>query len=177
MAYRKDACKVYRIIGSFLIISGCTLVGAIKFSAEKREIRLIQELVNALNIMICQLEFQRTPLPELCTHVAKSNNELTDFFLLLENELKTQVLANVSDCVDIVIENIKTFPGCVEELLLLLGDSLGRYDADGQLSQLRHVVAVCCNTLDNLQQRHNKMGKTNQTLWICAGVALAVIML
>ena len=62
-------------------------------------------------------------------------------------------------------------------LLFLLGDSLGKYDLDGQLKGIDFVRKNCEEILAKQVQELNNCVRTYKTLGVCAGAALAILLL
>ena len=60
-------------------------------------------------------------------------------------------------------------------MLMLLGDSLGKYDLEGQISGLIAVKESCKQLLEPLQLQLSNKLKTYRTLGFCAGLMVAII--
>ena len=175
---RRDVNKLYRVIGALLIIVCSTLAGRKKVMDDKNNIKLVSEYIKALNIMICELKFRRTPLPSLCAFVSeRTNGAVSKVFKLLEQELNFQVMPDVMTCCHTVIGKCSGLPARLKELFIMGGESLGVFDMDGQIDQLRYVKNIAEKILEDDRKRYERFGRTAQTLWICGGIALAVILI
>ena len=168
---------MFRLVGALLLVSGCAWIGRMKVGADKRNIRVIGEFVKGINTMLCELEFRRTPLPDLCRVVAEcTEGVVSGYFSALERELSNFAAPNVKSCSDTVIRQYGDIPADLKPLFSLTGESLGMFGVNGQAEQLRYIKEKAENMLEHVQKRFEVFGHTHQTLWICAGVALAVIM-
>lgn len=58
-----------------------------------------------------------------------------------------------------------------------LGRNLGRFDLTGQLSSLRALRAGCEDSLKQLTDNRDNRLRSYQTLGLCTGAALAVLLL
>ena len=57
-----------------------------------------------------------------------------------------------------------------------LGSSLGRFDLSGQLKGLQSVRGECLRELESLEKNQPERLKSYQTLGMCAGAALVIIL-
>jgi len=62
--------------------------------------------------------------------------------------------------------------GAAEEL----GGNLGRFDIPGQLRGLENTRKECCDKLQMLTQNNDSRLRSYQTLGLCAGAALAILL-
>ena len=65
----------------------------------------------------------------------------------------------------------------VKELLMSLGQSLGRFDLEGQLKGLAFVQEQCRNTLICLKSEQATRNRSFRVLGLCAGIALAILLI
>ena len=165
-----------RIIGAVLIILGCGGVGFAIAASYHKEERTLRQLLNALDYMQCELQYHRTPLPELCRQVAAADKGiLKKVFFSLTTELEDQISPDVERCMAHVLSSCKELPQLVGEALELLGQSLGRFDIEGQLKGLERVRSECRRGIENLEQNEILRNRSYQTLGLCAGAALAIL--
>ena len=88
-----------RWIGAAFILISCGGLGfSIAYNYRQRE-RLLQQLLNALEMMSSELEYRLTPLPELSRKAAKvCGGVLRDVFLNLARELEWQSEPDAGGC-------------------------------------------------------------------------------
>lgn len=169
---------IIRLMGACMVIAGCTVCGVITSCNQKKGIETLEELVWVLDSLTCELEYNRTPLPELCRRIAKSRTGmLRTFFIHLADEMDSQIKPSVPSCVGAALQNSPGLPQEVQSLLYQLGDSMGRFDVEGEILSLQALRSAAEQRLDVMRIARKEKGKTNQTLWVCAGVAAAVLMM
>lgn len=168
----------YKWIGAMLIILGCGGFGFSLAAVHVREERLLRQLIGILDYMECELQFHMTPLPDLCRQAGQdTHGRLQQIFLALSQELEQQISPDVSTCMAVAMGHASDIPRNTEENLRLLGSSLGRFDLDGQLMGLETVRANCRKDLNSLNTNRDARLRSYQTLGICAGAALAILLI
>ena len=70
----------------------------------------------------------------------------------------------------------RELPRCVRRNLKQLALSLGRYDLEGQLQGLEMVRQQCRKDLEELESDRFDRMRSYQTLAVCAGAALAILL-
>ena len=167
-----------RLLGAFLILSGCGWFGFSMASAHRARENGLRQLIRAAEFMECELQFRQTPLPQLC-HLTSNilNGELGRLFSELGERLDRRSYADVSACMDSVQYDHPNLPEGIGPILSELGQHLGQFDLAGQLSSLRSVQAECESALKQLMDNKENRLRSYQTLGLCTGAALAVLLL
>lgn len=167
----------YKWIGAILIVTGCAGFGLSLSAAHRREENCLRSLMAALDYMVCELHFRAPALPELCRGAAKiSGRGVGQVFSALAAELETSSAADVGHCMNIALEN-GDLPPKARDQLQILGTSLGRFDMEGQMKSLESVRASCRRTLDSLTADRDSRLRNYQTLSLCTGAALAILLI
>ena len=167
-----------RVIGAVLIILGTTYLGVKIAAYQNSTICMLEELCGILDYLACELEYRRLPLPELCRSVAgNKKSQIFDFFQRIAEEMDAQICPSVAACTESVLLQKDSLPDTVSILLRRLGNLLGRFDVEGEIVGLHSLRQECENVLEHLRLQKAQKGKSNQTLWICAGVMAAVLMM
>lgn len=167
-----------KLIGAVLIIVACGAFGYRIAATHKREERTLKNLICALDFMECELQFRMTALPELCRQTAADTNGiLANVFVSLADELESQICPDVKSCMTAVLNKTKDIPSKTLESLHLLGQSLGRFDLQGQLKGLETVRQECRIKLNKLMGNSDVRTRSYQTLGICAGAALVILLM
>lgn len=165
-------------IGAICIIAGCAGCGFSAASAGKRETRMLQELLNAVRFMECELQFKLTTLPELCRQAGKaSSGPIREVFWNLSRELDWQIEPDAGSCMAEAIEKSHTLPKKIRNLFYQLGASLGRFDLSGQLKELEYIRIACENELQIRMNCQDVRIRSYRTIGLCAGTALAILLL
>ncbi len=165
-------------IGAFLIIAGSGFFGFSLCAKHRNEEASLMKLIRALDYMACELQFRLTPLPELCRTAGKeSGGQVGRALMGLAEELDMGVDSDVAAALDRVLKRSPELPGQTREKLQLLGSSLGRFDLEGQKAGLDGVRTACRRDLDSLNRNRENRLRSYQTLALCTGAALAILLI
>lgn len=165
-------------IGIILIIAGCGSCGFYVAATEKSEIRMLKQLIRAISFMESELRYNLKKLPEICNETAKiSGGVIRDIFRSLAKSLEFQMEPDAASCMINAIENTRGIPRRIRFYLIQLGRTLGRFDLIGQLSELEHLAESCNNELKLLTHEQGTRLRGYQTLALCTGVAVAILLL
>lgn len=138
----------------------------------------MKNLIAALDYMECELQYRMCALPDLCRQTAgETDGILRKVFAALANELEDQISPNVRQCMQTVLANVKDIPGQTFHSLELLGDSLGRFDLQGQLKGLESIRQECRINLSKLMGNSETRIRSYQTLGLCAGAAIIILLI
>ncbi len=165
-------------IGSVLIIASCLGFGMMIAAFHKKEVATLKKLIYALDFMACELQYRMPALPELCRKTAdQCSGGLYKIFLNLSYELEDQISPDVKCCMDFVLSKATDIPKETQYCLTILGDSLGRFDLQGQLKALDSVRLECQNKLQKLQKDSDVRLRSYRTLGLCGGIALIILLI
>ena len=167
-----------KIIGAVLIFAACGGWGLIIAYHHKKEVNSLKKLIAALDFLECELQYRMSALPDLCRQTAaETEGVLRQVFLRLCNELEDQISPDVRRCMQSVLAKTKDIPSVTVTCLQLLGDSLGRFDLEGQLKGLQNVRAECRVKLNKLLCNSDVRLRSYQTLGLCAGAAIVILLM
>ena len=168
----------YKWIGAILIISGCLTTGFSIAAQDKKESALHRQLHSSLGFMRSQLAYQLIPLPQLCRQTSVySRGILRKFFAALATELEKQFYAQAEDCMAVALRTVTELPSSVKSILRELGRSLGQMDLAGQLQGLDRAMEDCRRKGEQMEQNQQQRLRCFRTLSLCAGAALAILLL
>lgn len=168
----------YKWIGAVLIVAGCGGFGFSLSAEHRREENSLRKLIALLDFMACELQYRMTPLPELCVAAARETcGPLRQVFSKLAELLEASVSGNVAGAMDDALQSAEPLPEKTRDNLLALGRSMGRFDLTGQLSALESVRAGCRRDLEEFTANRDIRLRNYQTLGICAGAAVAIILI
>ena len=160
-----------------MVIAGCSGVGISLAYGYRREILMLCQLEKILNDMEWELQYRQTPLPELCQiSAADYSGVLKDVFLHLREELLRGEQPDVRTAMTHVIA-ARRMPERIRKHLQYLGSSLGRYDLQGQIQGLRGVKECCRKERNELEKGKTERLRGYQTLALCAGAAIVIILI
>lgn len=167
-----------KLLGAVMVVASCGGFGFKMAAAHLREERVLRHLTAILDYMECELQYRLTPLPQLCRQAAaQASGSISKFFLTLTQELEDQISADVEGCVRSALAGHQDLPPMTRNALEQLGRSLGRFDVQGQLKGLESVRQECRRNLEALNQNKQARLRGYQTLGLCAGAALAILLL
>ena len=168
----------FKLIGSLLIVIGCGGFGFITAINYKREENILKQFIRVLDYISCELQYRQTPLPQLCRQASmECNGILNKIFLSFSEELDKQISANAQHCMLATLTRYDNIPKQVHELLLLFSQTVGKFDLEGQLQELNSLRQECNCRLDQFAQNKDSRVRTYQTLGLCAGAALAILLI
>lgn len=177
MAVGKDRPMPIKIIGALLIIGCCGGFGILLARNHRREVKLLYELLHVFDVMSSELEYRLTPVPELCRLCAQELSQpLCSVFKDVAQQLELQTVTDAAAAMEQILRRDKHLPAAVSLSLHLLGQTLGRFDLNGQLRGLRHCTESCRHELEELEHNQHQRLRTFQTLGFCAGAALAILL-
>lgn len=167
-----------KIIGALLIIFGCGGVGFSMCREHRQLERSLENLAGSLDLMVWELNYRMPPLGELCRTAANAGKGSVSIVLAkLADELEAQVMPDATACMMAALAAVPGIPTQTAEHFKTLGTSLGRFDLQGQIAGLEATAALCRRDLERLSRNRELRLRNYQTLGICAGVALVIILL
>ena len=166
-----------KIIGVILTVLSCGILGFQISATYIYEVSLFRKLIRVLGLMENMLLYQCTPLPELCRFAAnESSGKLRQLCEKFASSLDMQISPNVSECMENVLSDTeglsKKFAGIVKDL----GMTLGKFDVDGQVNGIRSVRNNCESILKELETDQSMRIRSIKTIGICAGAAIAILL-
>lgn len=165
-------------IGAIFIVVGSGGLGLKMAAAVRAEDKLLSQLARALEYMAGELEFRLTPLPELCRKTAGLfPGPIGGFFTALAQELERQISPEAASCVEAALRNRPGLPESVVGQLREMGRTLGALSLEGQTQALSGVIDGCQSCRKALEDGKLKRLRSYQTLGLCAGAALAILLL
>lgn len=165
-------------IGAILIIVGCGGFGFRMAWNYNRTMASLRQLVRALEYMQSDLEYRLTPLAELCKRTAEQlSGSLKTVYLRFARELESQIAPDAAFCMTAALQGVPDLPKATAEYLELLGKSLGQFDLQGQLRGLESLRDMCSSALAEKDAMRPQRVRSYQTLGLCAGAALAILLI
>ena len=166
-----------RFLGAGCIAFGSTAFGFAMAAASRREEEQLRLLVRVLEFMSCELSYRLTPLSGLCREAAgMGRGPVVEFFLDLARLLEQQTEPDVQGCVRSIMEK-QEFYGELHRLLTELGSTLGRFDLPGQLRGLEAAIRSAEESLRRVREGAPERRRSYQTLGLCTGAAMAILLL
>ena len=163
--------------GALMVIVGCGTVGFSMAARYARDVSILQQLCGILNEMEWELQYHLTPLPDLCRlSASNASGVIRDVLIHLGRDLSLREHSDVKSTMESVLLRCNV-PRRIQRHLINLGASLGRYDLHGQIRGLRSVKSLCRKELNDLEKERYERVRGYQTLALCAGAAIAIILI
>ena len=164
-------------IGAIFVLFSCGGFGFRIAHAYRQRERLLHQLLNTLETMSSELEYHLTALPVLSRKAsADTSGVLRDVFANLARELEWQSEPDAECCMSAAV-SASCLTSDTKRLLLGLGRTLGRFDLEGQLKGIDGISREAAAELDRLTKNQDARLRSYQTLGLCAGAALAILLL
>ncbi len=166
-----------RLLGAIAVVFACGGFGALLARNYKRQEQMLFQLQRAISYISNELAYKSPYLPELCLEAANlANGMIKEIFSKLAEHLLDGNCPDASIAMERTIAQTQELTPQIRRLLILLGQCLGRFGLDGQVKELNDVLAECRIILDDMRQNRKVRIQNYQTLGLCAGAALAILL-
>ena len=92
---------IQKIIGAALILAACGGMGLSFAAAHRQKERMLQQLIAAAKLMMCELQYRHTALPQLMSLAAReSGGSISRVFATVRQELERQIAPDAA-CLEI----------------------------------------------------------------------------
>ena len=166
-----------RLIGVCFVVVACGVFGFKLASDLRLEIRALKDLIDVFNYMECELHFRLTPLPQLCRIAAEHGRTLKNIFISFAEEIENQISPDTARCMEAAVLRNCDLSDPIKPYLLEFGSSCGKFDLEGQINGIESVRKKCTQSLERLEKDKDMRVRNYQTLGLCAGAALAILLL
>ena len=162
-------------IGAAGILLACSGLGFSMARELQGQHRLLGILLHKLGYLCRELRYRATPLPDLLLQAAGDDDDpVSAIFRLIPVYLHGE---NGQVAMETALTKGDDLPQKLADLLCLLGSCLGTFDLDGQLSHLESVMEECRKCMDELAEIKQIRLRNYRTMGICAGAAIAILLL
>ena len=165
-----------KYIGALLVIISCGGFGFAMSAAHRMEEHQLHQLSEVLIYLSSELQYRLTPLPELCEAVGNlGTGPVYHTFSDLGRILRERSNPDVASCLLLAMKMNEPVP-VVRNLMESLGSTLGMFDLNGQLESINLVRNRCSHALEKMALNREDRLRSYQTLGICAGAALVILL-
>ncbi len=165
-------------IGAALVILACGICGFSMAGSFRYLENTLGEMIKALELMHCQMEYRLTPLPEICGILcAGCGGVVGKVFEAFGKELRKTDTADAEACMKKALEFYPEMPEKCGKSLERLSITLGKTDLTTQLHGIKLEQELLRKELGNIQKDQPARLKSYRTLGICCGIALAILLL
>lgn len=167
-----------KLIGALLIFAGCGGFGFSMALSYRRAEDSLRQLIRALEYIRCELRYKLAPLPQLCRNASCCvTGSMQQVFIFLAEELEQQIAPDASICMDMALARTPGLPETASRQLSQLGQTLGHFDLAGQLQGIDLCIEASRQEADALSREKPNRIRSYQTLGLCAGAALAILLI
>lgn len=169
-----------RMIGMVLIAGASASAGFGAALRVRQTVMQMRQLSNALEVMRCELQYAMTPLPQLCDVVAgTARGTIRTLFVNLKKSLTNEGACDTSQAMRQAIGQTRALalPEDILFSLLELGQTMGKFDLNGQISILEMTQKRIQTCLERYERDQNQRCRSYQALGLCAGAALIILMI
>ena len=167
-----------KIAGAILILLAGGGFGFCISAHRNRDIRLLKDIMRALVYMECELRYKLTPLPELFQKTSSvTTGPIGKLLQQIASTMEEQSAADIQAIVERVLVRNPDLPDSCRSAMLQLGKTLGCFSMEGQATELKALQDHCSQTLDQKTKERDKYVRCYETLGLCCGAALVIILL
>jgi stage III sporulation protein AB len=168
---------IYKSLGACLVVVSCGAYGYYAAVRQQKELQILRQFLYVLQRMECELNYRLPALADLCMSVAESVTGVLRLTLInLASELNTQILPDATSCLQKVLSEVNVSPK-IRRLLERLAQSLGNFDADGQIKGICALQNETEQMLNLMACNQDMRLRSFRTLSLCAGAAVALLLI
>jgi len=165
-------------IGAIFVIVGCGGVGFSMAVNYRKEERALCAMIAILEHIQSELTYHLSPLTEVFHRVSDMIEGCVGrVFGELATEMERQISPDAGCCMDVVLQRRRDIPELARNELSQLGRSLGKFDLEGQVREITAAKERCARLLDKLSNQKEDRIRQYQTLGICAGAAIVILLI
>lgn len=165
-----------KLLGAICVVVSCGGFGFSVAFRHRMDEKTLRQLLSSLDYLENELLYRLTPLPSLCRKTADlCPGKTGDFYRKLASELEGQASPNVEICFRHALAS-SNLPPETAAVLENLGTSLGKFDLEGQIRGIIAVREQGKLVLSRMERDGIQRIRSYQTLGICTGAALAIIL-
>lgn len=166
-----------KLTGILLVFLACAATGMLLARNQKRELTALGDFARLLDALEGELQTRLTPLPELCLKASRWTPTYRQVLEDYSRALDSQIAPDPEICLEYALKLRPELPSLGAKYLRLLGATLGRFDLPGQLLQLEGLRRACSREYSALESAQEARLRSYPVLGLCAGVALAILLL
>lgn len=169
-----------RLFGAFFVVIASAFVGFGFAAAVRRQCRQQEALLSALELMKNEMLYRMTPLSDVFAQLRSGGESaVAELFERWSENLYGTAYMSVELALQRAIEQTHELNLPPESLQTLrtLAQSLGKLDVDGQCSAIRLAQTQLESQLALTRAGSEKRAQSYRTVGVCAGLAVAVILL
>lgn len=169
-----------RIVGVIFIVASAGVMGFRVALAMRRRCEMLRQLMAALQLMKNEIAFCGTPLPKAFALMAAScEGPLERLFSQIAKDMDKRRWLTPLAAMQQALKTVPELPqgDRVSMILLELAGKLGKYDLESQRQGIEMALTQLEEERRTAEKERSVKSKTYETLGICAGLAVAILLL
>lgn len=169
-----------KLAGIIVILVSAGSVGFRIAAGLKKRCRMLQQLLAAIAVLQNEIVFCGTPLPQAFALAAVASYGPTEaLFSAMAREMDRRRWLLPAAALDLAWREQPELQTEEElrQIFLALMSSLGKYDRDNQVHALETARNRLTDLLHGAEQERSIRSKTYEALGVCAGLALAILLI
>lgn len=165
-----------KLIGIVFIVCSMAYMGIHLSNGFRVRRKLLQQFMKCLPIIRNEIAFCGTPIPKIFRLLADHmDGELQDIFRQVSVCMDAAKTMTPAEAMEQTVMTRKYT--CLVPRMLELADKLGNYDVEAQIVGIDQVKSQTEVQMAELDQEQAQKGKVYESLGICAGLALAILLI
>lgn len=169
-----------KLLGVLFVVISASSVGWSLAMSVRRRCQVLGQLLSALRYMKSELSFHSTPLPQTFSALSDgAEGSVKAYFSLIASEMKEKCWLTPMTAMELASGQLTELPPAdpARQVLRELGSGLGKFDLDSQLQEIDTALWRLDELRKHADAERTLRCKTYQTLGICAGLALAILLI
>lgn len=169
-----------KVAGVIFIVASATSMGVRVAWSLRRRCTLLQQLMAALQLMKNEISFCGTPLPQTFALMAAAcDGPLERLFSRIARDMDKRRWLTPMAAMEQALKDVPELPqgDRISLILLELSGKLGKYDLDSQRQGIDLALVQLEEERQKAEREKSVKGRTYETLGVCAGLAMAILLL
>lgn len=169
-----------KLLGALMITLASASAGFGFARTVRVQLRQLNALLGALEVMKSEMEYRLTPLPELCAALSQGEEAATaHFFRECAAQMEADRCLPPQLAIQRAMERTEALKWSTRtrETARNLAFSLGKFDLGGQARAIELAQERLRAELAEVQAGSRARCRSYETIGICAGLALAVVLI
>ena len=168
-----------KLLGAALIVLSAGSVGIRMAQSVRAEDRELRQLKRVLELMLCEIQGSLTPAQELCERAqAICKGQLRQLLADYAAGLSAHRAADAGQIMEAaLVRQTRVLPVSCICHLRELGEILGRYDCNEETRAMQALICRVDDSITRLQAGKADRCRSYEVLGVCAGCALAILLL
>ncbi len=163
-------------IGAILILCAAGGTGIGKTLHFYRQLRQLNQMLGALEIIKCELNYTLRPLPQLCKHTAeRTDGAVSCFFAAYADHIEAGLPRNKAAEKAIDETPGLSLPNDAMMVVLELCSTIGRYDLDGENRMLQLSAQRLKSAIERFDSEKRPLAKSCGILGVASGIAMIIL--